>query len=96
MGLIDKMNAKFLEGGRKIELKNAKRKLEQTIKQKRLVFLGDNQARYTDINGTISNYTFDELAEYFIEITGRSNDPMISTQDIKDILVELAGKHIKK
>lgn len=96
MGVIDKMNAKFLGAGRKMELKTAKRKLEQTIKQKRLTFIDGDKARYTDINGETKTYTLDELAEFFIEITGHQDDPMLSVQDVKDMLVELAGKHIKK
>lgn len=85
--------------GRKQGLKGIRKKIEKTIKQKRLVFLGDNQVLYTNKDGNKTSYDFAQAVQKFIDIGGWSRNMAtlyITNQDIENILVELYAEQKKE
>lgn len=75
--------------GKKRGLKDIEGKIQKRIREKRLVFLSENEVVYIDKYGNRARYTFDEVVDKFIAVGGWAEQMAtlgITTQDVRDIL----------
>lgn len=90
---------KAVDWGYRQGLKNIREKLQKAIKEKRLVFLGDNHVLYIDKQGKRKEYNFEQMVDVAIE-AGRWKKNMesliITRQDVVNILEEEYAKHKKE
>lgn len=87
------------EWGHKQGLKAIRNKIEKIIKNKRLVFLGDNHVLYIDKEGKRQEYNFDEFTQIAIDVGGWSKNMAtlsITNLDVINILEELYAKQKKE
>jgi len=95
MGFFDKA----LDWGYKQGLKGIREKLQKAIKEKRLVFIGDNHVLYIDKKGKRAEHNFEQMVEVAIEAGGWQKNMeslAITHQDVVNILVEEYAKHKKE
>jgi hypothetical protein len=87
------------EWGRKQGLKDIHRKIEKIIKNKRLVFLGDNHVLYIGKDNKRREYNFDQFVQVAIDVGGWQKNMTIlsiTNLDIVNILEELYAKQKKE
>jgi uncharacterized hydantoinase/oxoprolinase family protein len=76
-------------------IRDIRKKIEKAIKEKRLVFLGDNHVLYIDKQGRKQSLNFYQATQTFIDLGGWSKNMVtlgITNQDIVNILVEEYSK----
>lgn len=79
--------------------KSTKSLIHKIVKQKRLVFTGDNQADYTDKNGIKTHVTFSKMAGLIMRATGGQASLFgMNEDDIKNMIKEeyQKQKEVKK
>ena len=95
MGFFDKA----FDWGYKQGLKGIREKLQKTIKEKRLVFIGDNQVLYIDKQGKRAEYNFEQMVDVAIEAGGWQKNMeslSITHQDVVNVLTEEYAKQKKE
>lgn len=92
MGLFEKS----VEWGCKQGLEGIRKQIEKVIKEKRLVFLGNDHVLYTDKEGVKRNYTFEQIANIAVYVGGWEQQMTtlgITVHDVVNVLTEEYAKH---
>ncbi len=94
MGMFDKLNEKIMGGASKVIRNQIRSKIEKVVKEKRLVFLDNDEVDYTDKQGVKKTISLDDMTKILVGASGEDNLSQVGiTPDmVKDMLLEERNK----